>query len=236
MANFQLHEFPGQVQMKDLSPLKILIGDEGETCSSGGIMSLSRTLNHNAPPKEVKLQDASSEAVMAVATFLLTNRKITQLTITDSSLDNECYATLSCALKHNRSITHLTISNCGMNNQNVSDIARALQCNSVLQHLDLSDNMIGDMGAVALALMLRTNTSLCHLDLFSNAVRISGANSIALALEERNKTITFVGLVMNPICESSVYGSEKNICARSVFYRIKASVTRNKAGKKSLSQ
>jgi len=100
----------------------------------------------------------------------------------------------------NNSITELKLSEYTLETKDIENLANVLSNNTSLKILDLSYNKIGDIGALHLATSLRYNTTLQKLNLTRNDITDNGATYLGNALKY-NTGLQALNLTRNDITD-----------------------------------
>lgn len=147
---------------------------------------------------ELDLSDCSmeAEAVVAIAEMVAHNQRITSLGLANNNAMDVGVIAIAVALESNAQLTHLDLSYNGFGTNGYQALARAFDGGTPIRALSIAGNKDGDDGAVQIAESLLRNVVLGHLDLSGCGVGRKGAEALA-AMLEKNRALTFVGLAKN---------------------------------------
>ena len=165
--------------------------------------SLSRTLGLHLHISNLDLSEVSIDGsgAAALSKVLSANSSVTSLNLSRGSICYSGAASLSQALAVNSSLTSLDLSVNSIVASGAASLSQALATNSSLTSLDLCRNDIGASGATSLSQALATNSSLTNLDISWNSIGASGATSLSQALAT-NSSLTSLNLCENDIGDS----------------------------------
>ncbi|KKL76506.1 hypothetical protein LCGC14_2044210 [marine sediment metagenome] len=152
----------------------------------------------------------TAKGIAALAAFLITNRTMTHLDLSENNLGgnllHENAISLGQAIGKNKSLTHLCLSGNKFNYSDAKALAKqpltssSLAKNSSLTHLDLSANEIGFFGLCLFLQGLETNQALTHLDLSSNQIECNATKRIEILKNNlKNNAIVMLDLSENKI-------------------------------------
>ena len=122
-------------------------------------------------------------------------------------------------------MTELELSNNSIDDDGAKAIAESLKVNTVLTRLILGGNSIGDDGAKAIAEALKDNTVLTKLSLQGDSIGVDGAKAIAEALKV-NTVLTTLHLSFNSIGDNLLNDTTKLIDANKNRNAIAAILSR----------
>ncbi|RUS22832.1 hypothetical protein BC937DRAFT_86469 [Endogone sp. FLAS-F59071] len=128
----------------------------------------------------------------------LRSMNLTELIITDNTLEAEEVRILAKSLERNTTLTKLIIGHNGYSDEGARILANYLKNNETLIELDIKQNLIHKEGAKALAELLAQNKTLTKLNFERNVIENEGAEALAWALRQ-NTTLTELNLTWNSI-------------------------------------
>jgi Ran GTPase-activating protein (RanGAP) involved in mRNA processing and transport len=190
-----------QALAKSLNNNSRITNLELESCliSYKGVKELEKTLQNNQTLKTLNLFDnlIGIEGVKYLAKALQKNKTLTTLNLSQNVIDNEGAWILAKLLKKNKTLTNLDLSQNNIGFIGAWKLAGALHSNKTLLSLNLLGNSIGNIGAWRLAEALKVNKALKTLDLRLNEISSIGGNLLIRVLENNNKTITKLDLIID---------------------------------------
>jgi len=111
--------------------------------------------------------------------------------------------TLKPALMAHSKLTHLSLSDCSLEDESVAVIADIMKSNNQLKSIDLPNNLIGPQGAAYLMDGLIENQSVTRLTLDNNQLKDEGAQRLAAAVQ-LHPNLVELNLVGNAIGDAGV--------------------------------
>jgi Ran GTPase-activating protein (RanGAP) involved in mRNA processing and transport len=162
---------------------------------------LQRIQNNDSSLTNLELSQNSidDEGVKALAVALKQNQTLTHLHLDFKKISDEGAKVLAVALEQNKTLIHLDLFRNNINVAGAKALADALKQNQTLTYFGLTFNNIGDRGAKALAVALDQNKTLTHLDLNSNYILHEGAKALATLLNYNKTLIHHLDLSKNKI-------------------------------------
>jgi len=154
-------------------------GEEGTIA-----VSLALTLNPKSSVKSLYLLGNYIDTLSskAIGVMLKSNRSLTELRLSQTTINDEGISHISLGLVGNRKLKVLDLEGNALTDASVSKICNALVHNDTLEFLSLDFNDFGTFGTQAIASMLEKNQHLNELHLFGNGIDSVGAAALAASL------------------------------------------------------
>jgi len=128
---------------------------------------------------------------------------LTELNLSDCSIDVGGAKELAKFLEKNTSLVKLVLSHNGISDEGVGAFAEALKWNHALKALNLSSNLISDRGVIFLAGALEQNHVLETLDVSNNWISDRGVEAFEKALKNN------ISLKVLKLSDSQIINREK---------------------------